>query len=432
MCQDGNLLNSLSYAPNTEGLSYVCESCQTTLDSSYDVVFDAFSTVLNRGNFAVPGKAQRPDYCHMPYISGLKGDGSGAKEIYVSCKLARCPDCYRLWVDNEVFQYAVLLESYSLVSGSRPFRAVGSVPTDITLSLHELRNKRRSMKDRLKRQGITAMFSLDHPFRIKNSVKGAIKDLLSIRRADNSEVASGALWEFLLNEDNLDSINDYLDTSFVSWRGCVDLSPHTHFLLFDDCGGYQKITGDKDIFIKKLTKPNVLLDSVKDVVKHMKYLLTHCEILVNSGKYRSKPAGVSGGLYGFDPSEYLSDNELEAVRQSVLDVLNENRDKPLCILDDGTLCYSGDDDGDDVDDGFIPLSEFVPHSQIEAEAVNAWLSSVSNLDNRAYCEYLINRYRAICSDSTIPSKMRRLFSADLVDPPDSFVIKRCSRIAEAM
>lgn len=429
---------SLSYAPNTEGLSYVSvewDKCQTTFDNAFDndLVFSPKTTRLNRGNFAVPGKGERPDYCHMPYIAGIKSDGSGAKEIYVSCKLARCPDCYRLWVDNEVYQYAVLLEAYSLVSGSRPFRAVGSIPADMEITLQDLRNKRRSMKDRLKRQGITAMFSLDHPFRIKNSVKGAIKDILAIRRVDNSEVASGALWEFLLNEDNLDAINEQLGTEFVNWRHCVDLSPHTHFLLFDDCGGYQKITGDKDIFIKKLTEPNVLLESVKDVVKHMKYLFTHCEILVNAGKCRSKPAGVSGGLYDFNPSEYLTEDELQRIKDNVLEVLNENRTKPLIELQDGNLGYSGEPTEDTLeDDGYLPMSEFVPYSSIEAEAIDAWIAHIPNKDNMRYCEYLINRYRAIISDDNIPAKMRRLFTRDLVDPPESFVIERCTNIAEAM
>jgi hypothetical protein len=45
-----------------------------------------------------------------------------------------------------------------------------------------------------------------------------------------------------------------------------------------------------------------------------------------------------------------------------------------------------------------------------------------NPDNAAYVFYLISEYSRILKDDTIPQKMRRLFVANVRDPPDSIKV----------
>lgn len=393
---------------------------QASLDREYVEAFEPEKTILNKGNFAVPGQGQSPDYCHTPYLGYIHNSGSSALEMIISCKLWRCPSCYRLKVDSEVFKYAVLLECFALVTGDRPFRAVASMSIDqaFNLTLKGLRDFRRNAKDRLKRCGITAGFKLDHPFRIKKNVQNVIREIMG------ENITSGGSWDFILNPSSLDTINDYLDTDFKSWRDLVSFSPHVHYLLFP---GHQKISGDKDIVLAKLQAKDgsYTLDSVRDVVKNIRYLVSHCGILVNAGKSRFEPADVFGDLHNWKPEEHLTPEQIQNIQLSVLDILNENRTKPYSVNSDGELCYLSEELEEKTaeEQGYLHLKEFIAYDEMSAECVDAWVKSIPSVDNANYVLYLISEYSRILKDDTIPQKQRRLFLADLQDPPESFTIR---------
>jgi hypothetical protein len=397
---------------------------QPDLDFDYQArnneIFDPKTTILNKGNFTVPGQGQQPDYCHTSYIGYLHSSGDGAIRLHNTCKLWRCPSCYRLKTDSEVFKYAVLLECYSLVTGDRPFRAVASISNEQArnLTLEDYRAFRRNSKDRLLRCGVTAGFKLDHPFRIKKSVQQAIRVLCG------EDTTSGGFWDFILNPSSLTAINAYLDSDFKTWRDLVNFSPHIHSLLFP---GHQKITGDKNIILTKLqaNDGSYTLDSVRDVVKHIRYLVTHCGILINVNESRLKPAGVFGNLHNWKPEEYLTPEEIQDIQLAVLGVLNEKRTKPYTVDSEGELCYLGEESPSNEklkDLGYLPLKEFVAYDESTGECLDAWLKSIRNPDNAAYVHYLLSEYSRILKDDTIPQKMRRLFLDGLRDPPDSFKI----------
>ncbi|WP_406657386.1 hypothetical protein V7O62_02205 [Methanolobus sp. ZRKC2] len=397
---------------------------QSDLDHGFEEKFDPKNSILNTGNFVIPGQGEKPDYCHVPFLSHVHESGDGGIEMIISCKQWRCPCCYRLKVDSEVFKYAVLLEAYSKVTGDRPFRAVASISTDqaYKMTLEDLRSFWRNAKDRLRRCGVNAGFKLSHPFRIKKNVQEALRILLG------SNTSSGGFWDFILSgQSAIDSINDYLGSDYKTWRDLVNFSPHVHYLLFPD---HQKISGDKNIILTKLQAADgsYTLDSVDDVVRHLRYLVTHTGVLCNVGSHdnRVKPAGVFGDLFRWDPSDYLTTEEIQEIQSSVLDILNEKRTRPYTVDIDGELCYL--DDEDSISDetleerGLIKINKLRAHDAISAESVDAWLASIENQDNRAYVEYLLSEYSRILDDDDIPQKMRRLFLKDLRDPPDSFKI----------
>ena len=384
--------------------------------------FDPKTTILNKGNFTIPGQGEKPDYCHVPFINYLHESGNSALEMIVSCKLWRCPCCYRLKVDSEVFKYSVLLECYSLVTGDRPFRAVASISSEeaYNLTLDDLRAFQRNAKDRLKRCGVTAGFKLFHPFRLKKPVQDAIRSICG------ENTSSGGFWDFILSgESAIEQINSYLDTDYKTWRDLVNLSPHFHYLLFP---GHQHITGDKKIILTKLQAQDgsYTLDSPRDVVRHIRYLVTHCGMLCNVDDSNIHPAGLFGDLHNWKPEDYLTPEEIQAVRSSVLDVLNEARKKPYMVGTDGELCYLGDETSVSEESlnerGYRKVHDFYAYDEFSAECTEAWLASIKNQDNRAYVDYLISEYSRILKDDTIPQKLRRLFIRNLRDPPESFKI----------
>lgn len=383
--------------------------------------FDPKTTILNKGNFTVPGQGEQPDYCHTPFVSHIHESGNSAIEMIVTCKLWRCPSCYRLKVDSEVFKYAVLLECYSLVTGDRPFRAVASISSDQVhnLTLEDLRAFRRNSKDRLKRCGVTAAFKLDHAFRIIKKVQSAVRSICG------SDTTSGGFWNFILSPSSIELINQHLGTDYKTWRDLVNFSPHIHYLLFP---GHQKISGDKNIVLTKLqaNDGSYTLDTARDVVKHIRYLVTHCAILINAGKSRFEPADVFGDLHDWKPEDYLTSEEIREIQASVLDVLNEKRTKPYMVGTDGELCFLGEENSVSEESlnerGYRKIHDLIAYDEFSAECIDAWLTSIKNSDNCAYVEYLLSEYYRILKDDTIPQKLRRLFLSDLRDPPDSFKI----------
>lgn len=398
--------------------------------------FSKETSVLNKGNFTVPGQGQTPDYCRSPFIGYIHKSGNSAAEIIHTCKLSRCPSCYKIWVDQQVFKYAFYIELFARYCGSRPFRAVSSISDEKMLTLDSLRKIRRTAKNRIKKQGVFAGFSLNHPFRIINEVKTAI-------RALRPGVGSGGMWSYLLEPGNIPEINEYLGKNkYCTWRDCVKFSPHTHYLLFP---GDQKITGNAEIVITKLitecedgTKI-ITLDTVEDIVLHLRYLFTHSEILINAGKFNSDPAGLFGDLFDDGKKPYFmeefTNSEMMQLQYEILEVINRGRDKPYTLDKSNELIFAQEDENSPTmrDRGYIPMHEYLPHDPVSREALNAWLASIKNHDNRNYCEYLIALYERL-KDVAIPGKMKRLFTSRalfldsrmceivLRPPPDSFEI----------
>jgi hypothetical protein len=161
-------------------------------------------------------------------------------------------------------------------------------------------------------------------------------------------------------------------------------------------------------------------------VKHIRYLITHCAILINAGKSRFEPADVFGDLHNWKPEEYLTPEEIRDIQAAVLEVLNEKRTKPYAVDTDGELCYLGDEAPTEEklkEQGYIPVKELIAYDQYSAECNDAWIKSIRNPDNAAFVEYLLSEYHRILKDDTIPQKKRRLFLENLRDPPDSFRVR---------
>ncbi|WP_340819009.1 hypothetical protein [Methanolobus sp. WCC4] len=384
--------------------------------------FDPLTTPMNKGNFTIPGEGQKPCYCHTRSLTHMHKSGNGAASTFKTCKLLRCPCCGQFKTDSLTFKNSVLVECYALVTGDRPFRYIGSMHTDVqdNVTLKDIRNFKRNVKDRVKRQGVTAGIQIFHPFRLKKHVQDAIRVL------NGENTTSGGFWSYVRNPSNIEKINAYLGTEYRNWRDCSNLSIHVHGLGFPS---HQKITGDKKVVIRKLQKKDgtYTLETTTDLVKHIRYLMTHAGALTNvDDESRMQACTPFGDLHNWKPEEYLTQEEIQGIQADVLQVLNENRTKPYTFNAKGELCYLGDEATSDEklkDQGYYPLHElFDAYDEFTAECRQGWLSSITNEANLEYVLYLMSERSRILDDKTIPQKLRCLFLQDLKDPPDSFEI----------
>ena len=122
------------------------------------------------------------------------------------------------------------------------------------------------------------------------------------------------------------------------------------------------------------------LDSVRDVVKHIRYLVTHCGLLFNVDDSNIHPADLFGDLHNWKPEDYLTPEEIQAVRSSVLDVLNEGRKKSYMVGTDGELCYLDNEKSVSEESlneqGYRKVHGFIAYDECSAECVDAWLKSI--------------------------------------------------------
>lgn len=378
-----------------------------------------FSTdiTLNKNDFMIYGKGERPVYCQRPYVHGLAVDGSGEKIIFTTCETMGCPSCGRLWALQQVFKAAVHTEAYARYSGSRPAHGEASIDYDQPFTLDGIRKLRRNVNNRLKKQGVTAGLNLFHAFRIKPDVKDVLRVLLG-----SSD--SMGFWRFLRDDDNISKINDVLGTDYSSYLDCVFLAPHPHFTCFP---GDQKFTGDKDLLLKKNCfhrdgEKVWTLETSDAVVRYYTYMISHVSQLAYGKGTRFKPISPFGEMFKKSPEKLVSPEVLQEIRTEILEIMNQGRDKPL-VLDDDTVSYSvPEEDEESVD--FIPMSEFRLNSIEANERARDFESCVvaSHPENLHYVRYLIGLYNMVHDSVFVPQKFKRLFLVPFEELPGSVAL----------
>lgn len=389
----------------------------TSLSDFLEPDFDfAKDITLNKYDFMIYGKGERPVYCQRPHVQGLAADGSGAKVIYTSCDTMGCPSCGRLWALQQVFKSAVHVEAYAIYSGSRPSVGEASVRDDRGYTLDDFRKIRRNANNRLKKQGVTAGLNMVHPFRILPSVKPALRSIL------NAEDSSG-FWKFIRddhNDGNIEKINDVLGTDYTYWDQLVKLSPHLHYLCFP---GTQKFTGDKDLILKKNCfddgeRKHWTLETPTDTVRYLTYLMSHVGQLARGKNTRFKPVSPFGEMFKMSPEKLLSPFVLRELRLEILAIMNQGREKPL-VLDGDTISY-GIPEKKEEEVEFIPMSDFRLVSMEANENARCYEEVVRDLhpENLSYVRYVISLYNYVSVCHDVPQKFKRLFCDPFEELPE--------------
>lgn len=388
----------------------------------------ATDITLNKYDWVIYGKGEKPVYCQRPYVNGLASDGSGAKVIYTTCDTMGCPSCGSLWALRQVFNMSVHLEAYARYSGSRPAHGEASVKYDRGFTLDDIRKLRRNTNNRLKKQGVTAGYNMFHPFRGSPDVKKAFR---AITKVDDS----ARLWKFIRDDHkqgNIEKVNEVLGTDFTDWYQLVVFAPHLHFFCFP---GNQKFTGDEDLVIKKNSfkdgdKKVWTLRTSTDVVKTVSYLLSHAGQLSQGKGTRFKPLSPFGEMHKKSPEKLVSASVLQEIKLEILTIMNNGRKKPL-VLDGDTVSYSVPELNEE--NTFIPLSDFRLVSLEANENVRQFESIVleNHPENLDYIRYLIDLYNYLHECSDVPQKYKRLFVEPFGDdesPPFVLLLNKNSLV----
>jgi len=252
--------------------------------------------------FSIAGIEKRGESCGKIVATGFNYEA--VKYDKLSCRRMTCPVCYKDWINRSAFRYAVLIESYARWSKERPCCIQSSVrPIDaMSWTWAEYNNKlhRRAIRQ-MKSIGVVAGVRIFHPYRIRNNIK---KELKALGYASSDSDSLG-YWRGV----RVDALN------LNDWREYVMPGPHDHGICFP---GFLDPHSHEDIVVRKYAT----LDYVINVVRHLKYLLSHAGKLPNTATMPTKLFGLFSGVNHWIPEDNLTVAELNSVKHDVAGCLN--------------------------------------------------------------------------------------------------------------
>jgi len=402
-------------------LSLSCKSREVSLFSDFakneEPKFEDQN--LFKQNFIIPGKGEKPLYCDKSYVNGFNKDLSGLHSVNTKCGKMSCPACSQLWVLQWIFKIAVMIEAYSIFSGSRPAQGEASVDYNRTFNLKQIRNLNSQVNVKLKKCGVTAGVKMFHAFRFTANAREALKFLT---KSENSS----KFWKYLRVDDNIVKLNEYLGTDFKDYHGFVNLAPHWHFLFFP---GTQLLSGSKKFLLRKnffkkrvngKMRKTYTLDSAEAVIKFVSYLITHTTSLEDGHNAFIHPIPpFLGEMNRKNPSAFVSPDVLIEIERTVLEILNNGRDRLLELDNKGSVKWASPLIEDKE---IIPITNFRLYSldshQYVQDFVLSVQGSVKYSANSDYFEYLIDLYNQVQDSKEIPLKWKKLFIApfDILPP----------------
>jgi hypothetical protein len=350
--------------------------------------------ILTKLSFLIPGLGLAAVYCMKQTVNAISSVGDAVKVVRLKCERIQCPNCYQWWISQRVFALAVKIEAYAKVTGERPASLVVSVHPDSVKgwSWSDYGNFFRTGYNRLAKLGLLGGIRVFHPFRIPFVIQSKLREL-GYHGFKNG--GKGGFWAGI--RDNA--------LNLKSWYQYVELAPHMHII------GYPSFIGantKKDIVIKKYA----VLGNVRDTVGHIRYLLSHCGILT---KGENEPALEFGCLHGFHPEKFLSEKELLDIKNQVAEAMGLSYN---AISDSVEVAHEEEEDKY----GWIPLYEFADYSQEQQQFIAAFITSISDHDNRMFVNNLIDLYNERRQNTGLERHQRHVFLEDLVNVPIGFEI----------
>lgn len=420
---NGSDLSNFCEVPSYPAI--LSETADTTVSKVSGPVIKPYDIELNKRSFTLTCKGEKPVYCGRPKVSGVAVDGSGLEVTNHVCHRAMCPSCGPLWEVNKVFKYAVLLECYAASCGSRPAVGEASLDPSKDYTLKDLRDIEKTINRKLKRGGVDAFLKVFHPYRIKDHVKDSIRRVLR-----ENKVSSQKFWKFIKRDDALDLINADLGTNYGTFYDIVNMGMHEHIVMFPN---YAKPTGDSDLVIRKEQYgPNArdvkegrkkegavkILASMDDVVKHLYYLVSHCG-LSNSRKFQNEPFKPGGELFRFKPDELLGPERVDEIRQSVLDFLNMDRERPLVYdSEEDKLVLSKPENEDEDKPEIDPIGSFLAFRDEQKAYIEDYIDTVFvDSENADYVKTVVNLLWDLQS-CKISGHCKHVYTQLLPPPPD--------------
>lgn len=267
-----------------------------------------FQKVLRKYDFQISGMGEAGRYCGSQIVSGFGCDGDRIFRGLMTCKRVECPECHRLWEVETTFNIAVQLEAYARYFNERPHA--------LTWSVHPSESSNYTWKDfnlnvfkkgyrEAKKLGVVGGCAIFHPYRVKEAIKRELAKL-GYGNGKNTEEGNAGHWKGV----KADALG------YGDFRSYVKLGPHVHSVGFPE---WIEQHEDKDFVIKKYAS----LESMEDVVRHVRYLVTHAGIVKDDITQSIRFWGcfhASSKNY-FNAKDYLGEWDYEALCKEIANIM---------------------------------------------------------------------------------------------------------------
>jgi hypothetical protein len=218
--------------------------------------------------YLIPGKGKKTkDHCNTVTGVNYCPNGHTVEPISYHCKNWNCPECFPWAASQAARRAADRLTGVQMAwSGiGKPQGPLNHIELSVPPELYEkfdLKKFKAKAIDYAKRIGISGGALIFHPFRIKDELKGPIREALKALLDDYPTHWKGVHKNVL---------------GLTNWREYIEFGPHFHFL------GYFKLKERSDSFYEKTgwTYKNISYAKRKrpedsdSVYRIMRYLLTH-------------------------------------------------------------------------------------------------------------------------------------------------------------
>jgi hypothetical protein len=308
----------------------------------------------------------------LPEKKAICPNGDAVRYEPHLCRKVECPDCYAREDRERAFELAVNIEGVATLRDERPHALVFSTPPSESseYSIDDINTKlmRRGRRRAKSKSGVLGGVSVVHPARIPDGIKSALR-----AHGYGAGGPNGGFWEGVRA--------DALGLS--DWRRYAEYSPHGHSVGFPEMIEPHEGT---DFVVSKYTT----LDAPKNVVRHIRYLMSHRGVWRGDGQFTSIRRW---GMFHHASKDYIDiEEELErdtyvSLCESVAEAMGAawSESEGLHYPDDESACCPAC--GTSKED-FIALWDLPRLASSKNQGGEEWINRLSD-GQRAFFEELI-------------------------------------------
>jgi hypothetical protein len=348
-------------------------------------------------DWMLPGLGEPGEDCgknRVPERNTVCPNGDSIRYEPLNCKKVECPDCYQGEQIERTFKIALEVEARAKVLDERPHAVVFSVPPDKarTWTYERLNTSlfRRGYR-RMRKVGIDGGYAMFHPCRVQEARKKQLR-----RKGFGPGGSKGGYWNGV-REDVLD---------LGDWREYSKFGPHGHNIGFPERIDPHE---SDDFLVKKYAS----LDTLDDLIGHIRYLLTHRGVRNGedvSRSVRSWGAFHHGSDNWMGAKEELSKLEYSSLAQKIAGKLGKKWNPETEELET--------ESEHECPECGTPLSDFyslhdLPEKMQSQVGEKPWINEL-DIEKRSFVKRLMAEWRYV-----INNEDKNHIVLDDLDPPDS-------------
>ena len=308
----------------------------------------------------------------LPEKKAICPNGDAVRYEPHLCRKVECPDCYAREDRERAFELSVAVEGVAMMRDERPHALVFSTPPSESsgYSIDDINTKlmRRGRRRSRNKSNVLGGVSVVHPARIPDDIKSALRAY-----GYGANGPNGGLWEGV----RADALG------LLDWRRYAEYSPHGHSVGFPE---YIEPHEGQDFIVSKYTT----LDEPKNVVRHIRYLMSHRGVWRGDGQFTSIRRW---GMFHHASKDYI-DIEAELERETYVSLCERVADAMGAAWSESEGLHYPDDEGDccpacgTSKENFIALWDLPRLASSKNQGGQEWINRLSD-GQRAFFEELI-------------------------------------------